>query len=236
MAFKALVAKDQNSNPVTLAIAKMAAKEHACGSIAEMLYWIDSAAASAIRPPVTSLAENSEGEGMRHGAPTALHKTDLPWQSSEEAKGPVTSLVRSLAHRDASTRLAAAKKLEEYGSMAAPAVPALVMWLTDEDGRARLVAAEVLQRIGPKAVPAVPALVELLTDEDGRVRAAAARAVGGIGPAAVSALTALVKVLGDDVRDVRVAAAWALEQIGAMERLVQLALFEIDLEHLRQQH
>ncbi len=96
----------------------------------------------------------------------------------------IAGLVQQLESGSEASRLAAARKLGEYGSFAVAAVPGLTSVLADRDNNLdlRTAAAMSLGLIGPEAESAVPELIRTLEDGSELLRDTALVALDRIGP------------------------------------------------------
>jgi HEAT repeat protein len=155
-----------------------------------------------------------------------------------EAKRDVQGLIKALAYKDASVRIAAAEALTPLRDSIA--VDALVVTLKDENPGVRRASVTALEARGGARVvePLVGALQDtdpdvraaavhavyrrLMTDPDQDARRTAAIALGRIH--AADAVEPLVKAIMDADEGVRVAAIKALQEIGDVQAIVPLII------------
>lgn len=165
--------------------------------------------ASSVVPQVTQQSLRDDNRFVRWAAARFLSKVGPPFTSK-----PVAGLASLMSDSDLDVRMASARTLADYGSIASAAVPALTAAASSGDAEVREAAIHALQGIGrdeAKLVgPAVPALADALQNPDARVRRAAAEALGQLGPVARSAAPALQKTVNDTNAEVRGAVADAL--------------------------
>jgi outer membrane protein assembly factor BamB/HEAT repeat protein len=129
----------------------------------------------------------------------------------ERARPSVSSLIKTLGHRDPYVRVYAAEALASIGPAAASATKELSRALGDSIPGVRWAACEALAAMGPAAAPAVPQLIEALKDQFRYVRICAAGALGSIGPEAAAALEPLRTAANDSA--IEGEAEWALSRI-----------------------
>jgi HEAT repeat protein len=131
---------------------------------------------------------------------------------------PVNELVAQLEDANSDVRYEAAKALEQYGSEAAPAVPALAKMLSEDNAKNRYRAVKLLDKIGNKSKQAATELIGVLQDSDEQVRYYAVKTVEKIAEDAPdvfqSATNNLTNLLKDANPKVRYYAAKALGKIG----------------------
>ena len=104
---------------------------------------------------------------------------------------------KATTSRHASTRVATAKCLSQFGREAREAVPALLRLLRDSEQSVRLSSLKALQSIGPGAKESVPLVVEFLRSPHDSERAAAARAMGAVRGDAEIVIPVLLESLTD---------------------------------------
>jgi HEAT repeat protein len=127
-------------------------------------------------------------------------------------KDALTAQIESLTAKKKEVRLAALKKIGNYGRPAASAVAELGKCMEeDPDDKVATRAARALAQIGPAAVPE---LARGARHEKKAVRGRALWALGLMGPDAKGALDVLKDALKDPQPDLRVRAAYALGELG----------------------
>ena len=152
------------------------------------------------------------------------------WVALKEIGRPaVPALVKTLEHKQASTRRLAAETLGRIGPPAKDAIPALILRLKDDTPAVRSACLEALRQIGEPKDQIIGAITSSLTDRDPYVRKDAVSLLGLIGRDAKNTVP-LLKTLkdGDSDESVRDAASWALKAIGpttVLEYLVKYYYF-----------
>ncbi|MDG3007923.1 HEAT repeat domain-containing protein [Paludisphaera mucosa] len=194
------------------------------------------------------------GEGFTlvyfHGFASFGEFSPEPWNDGLRIYDDLAHAVRSLAAREATSRLLAEtaarlvvlgayerggpetkdrilRFLAAIGPDAAVAVPMLAAILDDRTGQDQESAVATLAAIGPAAAPAVPRLIAMAKDDEANARAFCLHAFAAIGPPAAAAVPLLLDVLNRRVAHdpdpfyVSLAAD-ALGAVGAIEAVPDL--------------
>ncbi len=127
--------------------------------------------------------------------------------AGEEALAAVIAATDDL---DDGVAVQAIATLGEFGSLAAPAIPALMSAVWTGDVRRRAVAGAALTRMGEAAVPF---LIQSLSHPAPEVRSKCAHLLGTLGPIAREAQSALQQLLNDRDEGSRIAARESLSRI-----------------------
>jgi HEAT repeat protein len=159
-------------------------------------------------------------------------------QDKKPANDPKKLLARLLDDvkqtKDVDRQVQAAMGLADFGSDAAPALPALLAALESKNEDLRLNSAIVLGKIGKASVAP---LAELLDTGDKDVRFYAIWALGWVGPEARDVAPTLIKAMADKDDNIRRKAAYSLGRIAASPAktiAVLLAAFKDGNEDVRQ--
>ncbi len=122
-------------------------------------------------PSLRALA-NDPDQDVRKSAAEAIASIEKAAETFRTHTLP--EAIAELSYADPITRSLAAGRLEDFGPMASPAIPALTRCLDDREPEVRQAAAGTLGQLGPEAAVALPTLDKLAeTDPDDKVRRAA---------------------------------------------------------------
>ncbi|MBP90741.1 MAG: hypothetical protein CMJ64_29190 [Planctomycetaceae bacterium] len=124
----------------------------------------------------------------------------------------INELIRDLAAKRPTRRIAALWELAKRGDEAASAAELIVPCLRDRDRGVRYEAANTFAAIGPAAEPYAARLCTALRDPDSHVRRCAASTLGLLATSPETVVPELAELLADDVPDVVSHASAALAQ------------------------